>query len=55
MHDKFECRMKHSWTILMRSPVIYLERTKKSTKTLSQDSRLPDRDLNPGYSECEAG
>jgi hypothetical protein len=28
---------------------------RKTTKDLSQDSRSPDRDLNPGHSEHEAG
>jgi hypothetical protein len=34
---------------------ICLEELKKTTKDLSQDSRSPDRDFNPGPPEYEAG
>jgi hypothetical protein len=34
---------------------ICLEELKKSTKVLSQDSRAPNRDLNPGPPKNEAG
>jgi hypothetical protein len=32
-----------------------MEEVRKTTKTLSQDSRTPDRDLNPRPPEYEAG
>jgi hypothetical protein len=36
-------------------PRIYLEGLKKTTKSLSQDTRSPSRNLNPGPPEYEAG
>lgn len=32
-----------------------MEGLRKTTNNLSQDSRSPDRELNPGPRECEAG
>jgi hypothetical protein len=40
--------------ILRYYPGICLERQRKTTKVLSQDSRYPDRVLNPGHLEYEA-
>jgi hypothetical protein len=41
--------------ILRHDPRICLEGQRKSTKTLSRDSRSPGLDFNSGASECEAG
>jgi hypothetical protein len=43
------------WSNLRYYPGICLKDTKKTTKELSQDSRFPDQDLNPGPPECEPG
>jgi hypothetical protein len=40
--------------ILTYYPSIFVDGLRKTTKNLSQDSRYPDRDLNPGSPECEA-
>jgi hypothetical protein len=40
--------------ILRHYPRIWLKGLRKTTKTLSQDSRAPDRDLNPGPPVHEA-
>jgi hypothetical protein len=36
-------------------PSICMDGLRKATKTLSQDSRSPDRDFNPGLPEYDAG
>jgi hypothetical protein len=46
---------KRSWHNLKYYPGIRLEGRRKTTKTLSQDSWSPGRDLNPGPPEYEAG
>jgi hypothetical protein len=46
---------KRSWANLMYYPAICLVGLRKTTKNLSQDSRSPDRRLNPVYSEYETG
>jgi hypothetical protein len=42
------CESKRLWSNLRYYPGISLERLRKTTKDLSQDSRAPDRDLNSG-------
>jgi hypothetical protein len=49
------CGRKRSWSNLRYYPRIWLDRTRKTIKNLSQDSRSPGRDLNPGPPEYEAG
>jgi hypothetical protein len=44
-----------AWPNLRYYPGICPEGLRKNTKTLSQDSRSPGRNLNPGPSESEAG
>lgn len=46
-----------SWSNLREDGSIYqyLERLRKGTKRLSHDDRFPDRDLNTGPREYEAG
>jgi hypothetical protein len=39
----------------MYNPSIYLEGLRISTRSVSQDIRPSDRDLNQGPPECEAG
>jgi hypothetical protein len=46
---------KRSWPNFRYNPSICLEGLRKSTKRISQDSRSPVRDLNPGYPAYEAG
>jgi hypothetical protein len=41
--------------VLRYYPSICLEELRKTTKTLSPDSLSPERDLNPGPPEHEAG
>jgi hypothetical protein len=43
---------KRSWLNLKYYPIIHLEGL---NKVVSQDSRSPDRDLNPGPPEYEGG
>jgi hypothetical protein len=50
-----ECGRKRSWPNLRYYPNICLEDLRKSTKNLSQDSRYPGWDLNPGPPEYDAG
>jgi hypothetical protein len=47
--------MKRSWPNLRYYPGIRLGGLRKTTKNLSQGSRSPGRDLNPGPPEYEAG
>jgi hypothetical protein len=49
------CGRKRSWTNSRYYPGICLEGLRKTMKNLSQDSRSPGRDLNPGPLEYEAG
>jgi hypothetical protein len=49
------CGRKQSWPNLWYYPDICLDRLRKTVKTLSQDSWSPDRPLNLGPPECEAG
>jgi hypothetical protein len=49
------CRRKRSWLNLSNYPGICMERLRKASKYLSQDSRSPGQDLNPGTSKYEAG
>jgi hypothetical protein len=49
------CGRKRSWPNLRYYPGICLEGLTKTTKNLSQHSRSPGRDLNPGPPEYEAG
>jgi hypothetical protein len=52
--DEFEgSRRKRSWPNLKYYPGICLEGTRKTTKSLSQDSQSPGPDLNPGPTEYE--
>jgi hypothetical protein len=46
--------MKWSWTCLRYHPGICVEELRKTTKNLSQDTRSPGRDLNPGLPAYEA-
>jgi hypothetical protein len=46
---------KRSWPNLRYYSGICLEGLRKTTKNLSQDSRSPGRDLDPGPPEYEAG
>jgi hypothetical protein len=48
------CGRKRSWPNLRYYPGTRLEGVRKTTKSLSQDSRSPGRDLNPGPAEYEA-
>jgi hypothetical protein len=47
------CGIKRSWPNLRRYPGICVEGLRKTTTNLSQDSRSPGRDLNPGPPEYE--
>jgi hypothetical protein len=49
------CGRKRTWPNLRYYPRMCLEGLRKTTKHLSQDSRSPGRDLNPGPPEYEAG
>jgi hypothetical protein len=49
------CGRKRSWLNLRYYPGICVEGLRKTMKNLSQDSRSPGRDLNPGHPEYEAG
>jgi hypothetical protein len=49
------CGRKRLWPNLRYYPGICLDGLSNTTKILSQDSRSPDRDLNPKPPECEAG
>jgi hypothetical protein len=49
------CGKKRSWPNLRYYPSICLEGLRKTTKNLSQDTRSPVRDLNPGPPEYEEG
>jgi hypothetical protein len=46
---------KRSWPNLKYCPGICLERLRKTTKNLSQDSRSPGRGFHPGPPEYEVG
>jgi hypothetical protein len=46
---------KWSWPNLKYYPYNCLEGLRKTMKNLSQDSRSPGQDLNPGHPEYEAG
>jgi hypothetical protein len=48
-------RRKWSWPNLRYYPGILLERLRKTTKTLSQDSWFPVCDLKPRFPEYERG
>jgi hypothetical protein len=48
------CGRKRCGLILRYYPGICVERLTKATKTLSQDSRPPGRDLNPGPPDYKA-
>jgi hypothetical protein len=48
-------RRKQPWPNFRYYPCFSLERLRKTTKTLSQYSRSPGRDLNPGPPKHEAG
>jgi hypothetical protein len=41
--------------LLRYHPVIPLERLRKTTENLSQESRSPGRDFNPGLPEYQTG
>jgi hypothetical protein len=49
------CGRKGSCPNLMCYPGICLDRLSKTTKILSQDSRSPGRDFNPGPPEYKVG
>jgi hypothetical protein len=49
------CKKKPPWPNLRYYTAIFPEVLRKTSKNLSQDSRFPGRDLNPGSSEYEAG
>jgi hypothetical protein len=49
------CGRKSSWPNLWYYPGICLEGLRKTMKNLSQNSRCPNRYLNPGPPEYEAG
>jgi hypothetical protein len=52
----WECyERKRWWPNLRYYPSIYLERLRKTTKTLSQDTRCPGRDSSPSTPEYETG
>jgi hypothetical protein len=46
---------KRPWPNLRYCPGICLQGLRKTTRNLNQDSRSPQRDLNPGPLEYEAG
>jgi hypothetical protein len=50
-----ECERKRSWHNLRYYPGIFLDRLRKTAKTLRQNSRSLGRDLNLGPPEYEAG
>jgi hypothetical protein len=47
------CRRKRSWPTFKALPRNSPGGTDENHENLSQDSRSPDRDLNPGTPECE--
>jgi hypothetical protein len=49
------CGRKWSWPNSRHYPGICLEGLRKTTETLTEDSRFPDRDLYPGSPEYAAG
>jgi hypothetical protein len=49
-----ECGRKRSWPNLRYCPLMWLEGLGKTTKDLSHDNMSSDRDLKPGFPECEA-
>jgi hypothetical protein len=55
MNDEFERRWKkRSWPNLKQCPGIYLDGLRINHENLSQVSRSPDRDLEPGLPEYDA-
>jgi hypothetical protein len=48
-----EVSKKQCCNNLRHSPNIFLEKLRKPTKILGQESISPGRDLNPGASECK--
>jgi hypothetical protein len=50
-----ECGRKRSWPNLRHYHCICLEELRKVSKDLSQDSRFPVQDFNPGLPEYETG
>jgi hypothetical protein len=49
------CGRKRSWLILRYHPGIRLDGLRKTMTKISSDSRFPERDMNPGPPEYEAG
>jgi hypothetical protein len=49
------CEKKRSGIILWYYIGIHLQKLRKTTKNLSQDSRSPGQDFKPGPPEYEAG
>jgi hypothetical protein len=55
MNDELERMWKWSQTNLWHYPAIYLDGQRKTTKSLSDNNRFSDLNLNLGPPEYEAG
>jgi hypothetical protein len=51
MMNRKRCEMRQSWPNLRHYPSMCLEGERKTTKSLNQDSRSLNRDLNPQHPE----